>query len=77
MIAPLDDSQGIELRDWFAGLAMHAMMENSEVLLSCQKQSNDENVPVQQIVAETAYTQADHMLAAAVAELTEGEPEEN
>jgi hypothetical protein len=31
MIAPLDNSEGIELRDWFAGLAMHALIVSGTI----------------------------------------------
>lgn len=57
MIAPLDNSEGIELRDWFAGLAMHAMVACGTIT------GDDDNCPLHDI-ANSAYDLADHMIDA-------------
>jgi hypothetical protein len=57
MIAPLDNSEGIELRDWFAGLAMHALIASGTIA------DEDDTCPLH-VVAGTAYDLADHMLDA-------------
>ncbi len=68
---------GIELRDWFAGLAMHAIVSNTDVANGCDAEAKREDLPMQQVVSECAYAIADHMLVAATTELEEGEPELN
>jgi Flp pilus assembly protein CpaB len=77
MTEHLEPQDGMELRDWFAGLAMHAVLSNSKVLSTCEQEAEHEDIPTKQVVAEIAYAQADHMLAASTAELTEGDPEQN
>lgn len=74
MIAPLDDSQGIELRDWFAGLAMHALFSNegSMAVIAGLDHSRPDVDPFEAI-GECAYRVADGMLNASV----EPDPESN
>lgn len=59
-----DQSPGMSLRDWFAGMAMQAIVAHTELNDPDTGNLNGTSVPSLVMFAEFAYLQADAMLKA-------------
>ena len=57
--APVDQWEGMSLRDWFAGMAMQAWLTNNQAVEVLRDKYGDQ---LPQAVAVVAYEQADALL---------------
>jgi len=57
-------SEGMSLRDWFAGQALAGILGNNSMLIALDVLAKKRNVPLGEIVSEHSYGQADTMLNA-------------